>query len=194
MFGNGWPDDRSNRALIMAVLQHDRQNMMKIAHVPLIVATLAMAACSSTSTVNMKDPQLVASPDRVSGMLAEAADKASNALQTLAAIEQAKAPAADLARTDSAPVELRRAVTVAWVGPVDALSKSLADRASYSFTILGDIPPVPVVVNIDVENKPIIDVLRDIGLQLGGRADIRVDSIRRVVELHYAPVTASTEG
>lgn len=167
--------------------------MMKTALPPLVLATLTLMACSGT-TVNMKDPQLVASPDRVSAQLAEAADRASNALQTLAAIEQSKAPAAQLARTDNAPIELRRAVTVTWVGPVDKLSKALADRASYSFAVLGDLPPVPVVVNIDVENKPIIDVLRDIGLQLGGRADVRVDSTRRVVELHYAPVTASTEG
>ena len=48
---------------------------------------------------------------------------------------------------------------------------------------------VPVVVSVDVENKPVIDVLRSVGLQLGMRADIRVDAGRRTVELHYAPNT-----
>lgn len=159
----------------------------------LLLVALGLAACTG-NIVNLKNPQVVAPPDRVSAQLAEAADRASNALQTLAAIEQAKAPAAELARTDTAPIELRRAVTINWVGPVDKLSKTLADRASYGFAVLGDLPPVPVVVNIDAENKPIIDILRDIGLQLGARADIRVDGTRRMVELHYAPVTASTEG
>jgi defect-in-organelle-trafficking protein DotD len=178
----------------LAVIQQDRYKMMKSALPFVALAALSLSACSSNGVVNMKNPQMVAAPDRVSAQLAQAADRASNALQTLAAIEQAKAPAAELARTDNAPIELRRAVTVAWVGPVDKLSKALADRASYSFAVLGDVPPVPVVVNIDVENKPIIDVLRDIGLQLGARADVRVDGNRRVVELHYAPVTAATEG
>ena len=167
--------------------------MMKLVLPFLVLATLSVAGCSGKA-VAIRDAQLVAAPDRVSAQLADAADKASNALQTLAAIEQAKSPPAALARTDNAPVELRRAVTVEWIGPVDQLTRTLADRASYSFDILGDVPPAPVVVNIDVENKPIIDVLRDVGLQLGGRADIRVDAVRRVVELHYAPVTAASGG
>jgi defect-in-organelle-trafficking protein DotD len=153
------------------------------------VAALVLAACSPASRV--ENPQMVAAPDRVSALLADAADRASNALQTLAAIEQTKSPPTNLARTENAPVELRRAVTVAWVGPVDAIAKTLADRASYRFMVMGDTPPVPVVVNLDVENKQVIDVFRDIGLQLGGRANIRVDSNRRVVELHYAPITSS---
>jgi defect in organelle trafficking protein DotD len=155
-----------------------------------LMAALACTACT-TSPARMNKPQLVAAPDRVSALLADAADRASNALQNLASVEQYKSPPANLARIDNAPVELRRAVTVAWVGPVDQIAKTLADRASYRFEILGDTPPVPVVVNLDVENKPVIDVLRDVGLQLGGRANVRVDSNRRVIELHYAPVTAS---
>lgn len=154
------------------------------------VALLMLAACSPASRLD--HPQTVAAPDRVSALLADAADKASNALQTLAAVEQAKSPPANLARIDNAPPELKRAVTVTWVGPVDTIVQTLADRASYKFEVLGDLPPVPVVVNIDAENKQVIDVLRDIGLQLGGRANIRVDSNRRVVELHYAPVTSSS--
>ncbi len=154
---------------------------------------IIISACTPQA-YSMKDPQLVAAPDRVSALLAESADKASNALQTLAAIEQSRAPAANVSRLENAPVELRRAVTVSWVGPVDQITKTLSDRASYTFEVLGDKPPVPVVVNVDVTNKPIIDVLRDIGLQLGSRANVRVDSTRRVVELHYAPVTATTEG
>ncbi len=150
---------------------------------------LGLVACSPTTRI--EDPQMVAAPDRVSALLADAADRASNALQTLAAVEQAKSPEAPLANTANAPVELRRAVTIVWVGPVDTIAKTLADRASYRFDILGDLPPVPVIVNIDTENRPVIEVFRDIGLQLGGRAKIRVDSNRRAVELHYAPVTSS---
>jgi len=82
-----------------------------------------------------------------------------------------------------------RAITITWYGPAEALVKKLANRASYTFITVGDKPPVPLVVNMDIENEPVIDVLRDVGLQLGVRADVKVDSTRRMIELHYAPVT-----
>ena len=156
-------------------------------------AAVALTACTPGNAIFPhkveRDPQVVASPDRVSLMLAEAADKASNALETLAAVEQSRAPAIAVQPIHNAPPELQRAITINWIGPADQLLKKLADRASYSFVNVGDRPPVPLVVNIDVENKPVIDVLRDAGLQMGMRADVKVDSVRRMIELHYAPVT-----
>jgi defect in organelle trafficking protein DotD len=44
-------------------------------------------------------------------------------------------------------------------------------------------------VNVDVQNLPVVEFLRDIGLQLGVRSDVKVDAERRMIELHYAPVT-----
>jgi defect-in-organelle-trafficking protein DotD len=153
----------------------------------LAVAILTVSACSP---VNQRfNPQIVASPDKASMLLAEAADRASTALETLAAVEQARSPDIAVAPISNAPAELRRAMTVNWVGPVEPISKTLADRSGYKFVSLGEAPPVPVVVSIDVENKPVIDILRNIGLQLGQRADIKVDGERKVVEIHYAPVT-----
>lgn len=152
-----------------------------------LACACALSACSTGKPLFQSTPQVVASPDKVSAQLAEAADRASVALETLAAVEQARSPGIAVAPIESAPPELRRAITVNWVGPVESISKTLADRASYSFTVIGNTPSAPVVVSLDVENKPVIDVLRNIGLQLGMRADIRVDAARRVVEIHYAP-------
>lgn len=151
-----------------------------------LLSVMALGACN---TPIKRDPQVVASPDKVSLMLAEAADKASNALETLAAVEQSKAPAVAVQPIHNAPPELMRAMTITWVGPAEQLVRKLADRASYTFLTVGDRPPVPLTVNIDAENKPVIDILRDVGLQFGMRADIKVDSVRQMVELHYAPVT-----
>ena len=131
----------------------------------------------------------VASPDKVSLMLAQAAEKASTSLETLAAIEQTKSPGVAVEPIINAPEELSRAITISWVGPPEQLLRKLADRASYNYVTIGNRPPVPLVVNVDVENTPVIEVLRDIGLQLGVRSDVKVDSDRRIIELHYAPVT-----
>jgi len=68
---------------------------------------------SACTTMPIKrEPQVVASPDKVSLMLAEAADKASNALETLAAVEQSRAPAVAVQPIHNAPPELKRAITI----------------------------------------------------------------------------------
>ncbi len=148
-------------------------------------AVLALAGCQLPE----RNAQVVASPDKVSLMLAEAADKASTSLETLAAIEQKKSPGVAVAPINNAPEELARAITITWVGPPEQIVRKLADRASYNFVTLGNRPPVPLVVNIDVQNKPVIEVLRDVGLQLGVRGDVKVDAEKKIIELHYAPVT-----
>lgn len=159
----------------------------------LTLCLFIMAGCSSfNKSFSNGAPQLVASPDSVSAMLADAADRASTALETLASVEYSRSPSVSVAPIHNAPVELRRAVTVNWIGPVDIITKTLADRANYTFAVFGAQPPAPVVVSIDVENKPIVDVLRSVGLQLGLRGDVRVDGSRRVVEIHYAPNTGAS--
>ena len=133
--------------------------------------------------------QMVATPDNVSAMLAQAADRASTALETLAAVEYHRSPSVPVAPIGDAPIQLRRAVTVNWVGPAEPITRTLAERADYNFITVGATPPIPVVISLDVENKPVIEVLRDIGLQLGQRGDIRVDGESRMIELHYPPNT-----
>ncbi len=151
---------------------------------------IVLSACAPGHPVTGDEAQLVAQPDKVSAMLAEAADKASNALQTLAAIEQTKTGQPPIIPITGAPPELKRGISINWVGPADQITKMLANRASYGFQVVGAAPPVPIVVSIDVENKPVIEVLRDVGLQMGTRADLKVDGARRVIEIHYAPITS----
>lgn len=165
-------------------------SVRKINILSICLLGILLSACSGSVFKNTKsEPQVVSSPNKVSLMLAEAADKTSNALEELAAIEQEKSPAVAVQPIHNAPSELRRAVTLKWVGPAEQVARLLADRASYTFLAIGNAPPVPLVVNVDAANEPVIEVLRDLGLQLGGRADIKVDSVRKVVELHYATVT-----
>lgn len=153
-------------------------------------AVLFLGGCESVSNdFSNKHPQLVAAPDSVSAMLAEAADRASKSLETLAAVEYSKAPEIAAAPVGDAPPELRRAITVNWIGPVEPITKTLADRSGYNFVVVGNAPPVPIVVSLDIDNMPVIDVLRDIGLQLGMRGDVKIDGTRRSVELHYPPNT-----
>lgn len=157
----------------------------------LCVSATVLMGCETAKSFSNSTPQLVAEPDTVSAMLADAATRASNALETLAAVEHGRGPAIASAPIGDAPANLRRAITVNWVGPAEQITKILADRASYNFVTVGVKPSVPVVVSIDAENKPVIEVLRDVGLQLGLRADVRVDADQQIVEIHYAPNTGA---
>lgn len=147
---------------------------------------LLLTACTPYQKV---DQQLVVSPDPVGLRLASAVDKASAALATLASVEQARNPAVTIQSVPYAPQELRRTVSVKWVGAIEPIARQLADRAGYRFQASGDVPPAPLVVSVDAREKSVVEVLRDIGLQAGTRADISVDPDSKLVELNYAPVS-----
>ncbi len=154
----------------------------------LLSCVTLVAGCNAhNSSFSGGSPQIVASPDKVSAMLAESADRASNALETLAAVERARTPATTMSPISDVPTELARTITVNWVGPIEPIAKTLADRAGYGFLVLGSEPSIPVVVSLDVENTRVIDSLRDIGLQLGMRGDVKVDAQAKMIEIYYAP-------
>ncbi|MGE4350871.1 MAG: DotD/TraH family lipoprotein [Bdellovibrionales bacterium] len=128
-------------------------------------------------------------PDLVSLRLAEAAEKAASALDTLSGIEQQREP--QLPQPDdysTAPPALTQLITVRWAGPVEQMLESLADRSGMQFKTVGARASVPVLVTLDVYQKPLIEVLHDLGLQAGRRADITVNSSNNTIEIRYAPV------
>ncbi len=151
----------------------------------LLLATLA----TGCTTVTREDPQIVVAPQKTDALLADAADRATKALESLAQIEKAKNPGKGDSSIPNAPTELRRSITLAWNGPAEPAIKLLADRASYAFQAVGDAPASQLTINVDVRATPLITVLRSVGAQLGNRATLRVDPNARVIELQYAPVT-----
>ncbi len=163
--------------------------------IALCLCALLLAGCgtfentfSSNRGASDSKPQIVAEPDRTSLMIADAADRATRALEGLAAVEQVRTPSAAQAAAmiPNAPPELQRAVTFSWSGPVEPVAQDIASWAGYTFRTIGDQPPSPIVVTLDAYNLPMIEVLRDIGLQMGSRADLKLDANRRAVEIIYA--------
>ena len=154
------------------------------------VFTLSMTATLMSACAYQEPfarPQVVAEPNSVDVMIADAADRATRALETLADIENTQSPVKSIAAVPNAPLELQRAVTLEWSGPAEPLIAELARKAGYTFNAIGDVPPLPIVVNVRATNQPLIEVLRNIGLQMGARADLKVDGQTRMMEIHYAP-------
>lgn len=126
-------------------------------------------------------------PDIVSVKLAQAADKASRALDSIANIEQQKNPTTAPISDDysNAPANMIQPVSLRWSGPIEQVTRVLAERAGLRFRVKGRTPAVPVVVNVDAYQEPIIHVLRDIGLQAGTRATMSIDQNEGAVEIQY---------
>ena len=152
------------------------------------LASLALLAACDNPTVT----PVATEPDIVTVKLALAADKASKALDTIARVEQAKAPVTPpLEDYSKAPPSLMQPVSLRWSGPLEQVVKVMADRAGFRMHVKGSVPATPVIVNVDVWQKPILHVIRDLGLQAGSRADVAVDSASAVIEVRYAPADKS---
>ncbi len=148
---------------------------------------LLLAACEPP-----KVTPVASEPDIVTVKLAAAADKASAALDTIAGIEQQRGPATPPVESfENAPISEMQPVTLRWSGPIELVVRELAERAGMKFRVKGNIPEVPLAVNVDVYQQPLLHVLRDIGLQAGHRADVAVDDRNGVVEVRYAPADRS---
>jgi len=153
-------------------------------YIALLGLVIGMGACAYIPP--QPQIQMVAEPDSVDLMLADAADRATRALETLAAMEQTQMPIKPVTTIPNAPLELQRAVTFDWTGPVEPLVKDLARKAGYNYGVIGNQPSVPVTVTMRVMNRPLIEVMRDIGIQMGARADLNVNARSRIVEIQYA--------
>jgi defect-in-organelle-trafficking protein DotD len=154
-------------------------------------AVFLLAGCADWDQPVTKP--IATEPDIVTVKLAQAADKASKALDAIANIEQQQNPAAPPLQSADAEASpnLMQPVSLRWSGPIELVGRTLADRAGLRFRVKGNQPAVPVVVNVDAYQQPIVHVLRDIGLQAGSRADLAVDQNEGVIEVRYAAADRS---
>ena len=173
-----------------------RKNLLTVAS-----AALLLAACSDFRTdwdqSFGQQPAAIkptaTEPDIVTVKLAQAADKASKALDSIANIEQQKNPTVPPMQDDyaNASSNMMQPVSLRWSGPIEQVARTLAERAGMRFRVKGRQPAVPLVVSIDAYQQPILHVLRDIGLQAGTRADLAIDQNEGVVEVRYAAADQS---
>ena len=125
--------------------------------------------------------------------LTEAALRAETALTTLARVRAAENPLDPPPLPRIVPAALLRLVTLDWTGPIETLAAKLAGEAGYRFDVVGRRPVRPVMVAVETADKPLILVLRDVGIQAGAAATLSVDADRRRIELAW-PARRVSEG
>ena len=163
-----------------------RKNVLTVS-----IVILLLAGCSDWDRTNVKP--VATEPDIVTVKLAQAADRASKALDDIANIEQQQNPAAAPIQSGDGEAlpALMQPVSVRWSGPIESVCRTLAERAGMRFRVKGSQPAVPLVVNVDAYQQPLLHILRDVGLQAGSRADLAINQNEGVVEVRYAAADRS---
>lgn len=152
-----------------------------------VFGALALAGCQSldldwTKQRAPETPAAVSDPADV--RIAEAMVQAKEVIRQLAEERSAgMAPVVDVPRLVTP--ELQTRVTLDWIGPLEKAAARLAEEIGYDFVVAGSRPPAPVMVEIDVKDKPVIFVLMDIGLQAKERALLTTDANRMIVRLDW---------
>lgn len=150
----------------------------------ILLILVLLAGCNATSSKNAAFVE----NDNVTTQLTIAAKKASNAIIELAEVEKVRTPTTTAPLVDNVPRLLRQPMTITWNGPISSLTKKIADRAMYGFVEVGQEYHMPILVQVDEIGTPLIDILKNIGLQAGARANIIVDVENRNIEVHYVEV------
>ena len=77
-------------------------------------------------------------------------------------------------------------VTINWVGGAEEIVQMLASQMGYQFKVSGRRQANGNFVKVEKTKVPIFEVLRDISLQMQGRAELIVDAQTRQTEIRYA--------
>jgi defect-in-organelle-trafficking protein DotD len=81
------------------------------------------------------------------------------------------------------PEDLRRTVTFAWNGPLDAGVAKLAASIGYTFYTTGPASQQPLNVSIQISSVPVYQVFRALGDEAGTRATVQIDPQHHQVQV-----------
>lgn len=166
---------------------------MKIKNIVFIAAgALLLTGCAETvkNEVNLHYVAVNKAPAEMENQdaqvqLAEAAASVGKSLQQLSAMQMAIAPKTDLPDIDAQSTGMTQIASIDFYGPVLPLLEQIAKATGYKVHVLGDAPPIPVIISIAVNNQVMADILRNVAYQAHNKASITVNPAKRIIELRY---------
>lgn len=118
--------------------------------------------------------------------VAEAATAIGRSLQELSAVQMTVHPPQKLQKPfNPYTIGMDKMASINWTGPVEPVLKKIAQATRYQLRVLGRKPALPVLISLDIKNKPIADILRNITYQVVMKADIAVYPKSHTIELRY---------
>lgn len=171
--------------------------MDKIIKLSILAAAIALAGCSDSKRVvdlhlkyfTEKSAPLNASDADAQAQVANAATSASGSLEELSAIDLANTSLKAKHRIKKpwrgTYIGMSQRGSIDWNGPVEPIVKKIADVSGYHVHVLGTRPPIPVLVNLNMNNDTMADMLRNVMYQVHNKATIAVYPKTRRIELRY---------
>jgi defect-in-organelle-trafficking protein DotD len=124
--------------------------------------------------------------EQAQAQVAEAAVAIGQSLQELSAVQMTVHPPTKLKKPfDPHAVGMDKMASIDWTGPVEPVLRKIAAATNYKLRVIGRKPALPVLVSLNVQNKPIADILRNIMYQVVMKADIAVYPSSCTIELRY---------
>lgn len=166
---------------------------MKINNILIFGLMAVITGCSQPKeNINytyVATPRVPAETDRGDAQvqIAEASTAIGSSLEELSAIQLATNPRASLPPLNPAALGMTEVVSVNWNGPAEALLDKIALLSGYRLQILGEEPAIPVLVSINANNQVLAQVLQNVIYQVQSKADVVVNTSRRIIELRYHP-------
>jgi len=123
---------------------------------------------------------------RTEQQLRKASQSMDQSMNTLAKMKIAESPAGHFQPpSDAKATHMSRLMTINWNGPMLAAVQKIASYSHYKVRVIGNIPAVPLIVNLSMVKKPMADVLRNIQYQTFNRAKIVVYPATNYLEIRY---------
>ncbi len=155
--------------------------------ISLIIIALIFTGCAQRPDPQPKSANYAPETDPAQAKLSEAAASVSRSLIALAEIQEASTPPPkSFHRPDPSAYGMANLVSINWSGPIGPLVNQIAKATGYKVRVLGKAPAIPVMIALNAQNKPIGDVLTNVGYQAGNKADIIVYPNSHTIELRYA--------
>jgi hypothetical protein len=85
------------------------------------------------------------------------------------------------------PDGFEQRVTIKYMGPAETVSELVAEAAGYEFRAYGQKPVVSMYVNLNLNDQPLNDALKEIGMQTGESAMLEVYEEGKILVLNYNP-------
>lgn len=154
--------------------------------ISVLVVTLCLSGCASKRTFDKE------TPDPAVLRMIQVAEGIQAGTNELAEVETAKFRASRKGKYKTRDISLlpglEKSVSLgaSWNGPIDKLLDKLSSLAGLKPPRYLNVKPAGnVIVNVNTDYRPIIDILEDIGAQTGHRAIIQLKARERLLLVEY---------
>lgn len=118
--------------------------------------------------------------------LRNAAESSQNNLDTLRRMKSRDVlTESDLETAPPIESSLYRKITCNWEGPIEGLLKSIAEQTDYSFEVVGNPPPQPIIVRADYKDELTYKVIESVGWQAGDSVIVKREDEKQVLKIIY---------